>query len=496
MRHQEKIGHAIVIGAGTAGLLAARVLRERAAKVTIIERDPLTDKTMTRRGLPQGQHFHLMMGAGSQVLNELFPSLLDELDRAGVTIADCGRDWVLYAQPGVWLPRFSNGIPSMGCTRTTLDFHMRRLLLTSPNIELRTGLSVGGLCVDKRAHRITGVRLARNGAGAKEEILSADLVVDVSGRGSRTPAWLVELGYAAPPDEEVVINLAYCTRLYRPFPGQQQPDWQVTTIQPDTVHGRRGGFLMRINGGLTLATLFGYAGEHPPHDEAGFLEFARSLPQPLIYDHLKHAIPAADPGIFKFPANRRRHYELLDTMPDGLVVLGDAAYATNPTHGQGMTMSCLAAVELGRCLDEQRDPSLCGLSLRFQKRLAALLEQPWSRVITEELRRPDIAGRRPFGLSFLHWYSLRILELCSTDRDAYHVFSRVLHMLGNPTLLLRPTMLVKVLRHRLRQWWTSGVPSKVVPKPESTPRYIMAPRAVLQRSYAREMERRAENLAG
>ncbi len=50
--------HAIVVGASMAGLLAARVLSDHFARVTILERDPLPQGPEVRKAVPQGAHTH------------------------------------------------------------------------------------------------------------------------------------------------------------------------------------------------------------------------------------------------------------------------------------------------------------------------------------------------------------------------------------------------------------------------------------------------------
>src|SRR5260221_13091067 len=67
--------HAVVIGASMAGLLAARVLSEHFEQVTIIERDRLSEQVEPRKGVPQGQHAHLLLMKGETILRELFPAL-------------------------------------------------------------------------------------------------------------------------------------------------------------------------------------------------------------------------------------------------------------------------------------------------------------------------------------------------------------------------------------------------------------------------------------
>jgi hypothetical protein len=50
--------HAVVLGASMAGLLAARVLTDAYARVTVVERDILPFDVAHRRGVPQGLHLH------------------------------------------------------------------------------------------------------------------------------------------------------------------------------------------------------------------------------------------------------------------------------------------------------------------------------------------------------------------------------------------------------------------------------------------------------
>src|SRR6266496_2264719 len=74
---------AVVLGAGMAGLLAARVLADAYRRVTVVERDPLPQMPANRKGVPQGRHAHLLVPRGAQILDELFPGLLGELVAEG-----------------------------------------------------------------------------------------------------------------------------------------------------------------------------------------------------------------------------------------------------------------------------------------------------------------------------------------------------------------------------------------------------------------------------
>ena len=68
---------AIVLGASMSGLLAARVLADFFGTVTVVERDELPDDPTNRRGVPQGRHVHALLPRGAQILDELFPGILE-----------------------------------------------------------------------------------------------------------------------------------------------------------------------------------------------------------------------------------------------------------------------------------------------------------------------------------------------------------------------------------------------------------------------------------
>src|SRR4051794_35105597 len=75
--------HALVLGGSIAGLLAARVLADRYAAVTIVERDRLPDTATQRRGVPHGQHVHAMLPRGLQIIEGLLPGFTTRVVAAG-----------------------------------------------------------------------------------------------------------------------------------------------------------------------------------------------------------------------------------------------------------------------------------------------------------------------------------------------------------------------------------------------------------------------------
>lgn len=56
--------HAVVLGGSMAGLLVARVLADAYNRVTVVDRDDLSDSVAPRQGVPQGRHIHGLIARG------------------------------------------------------------------------------------------------------------------------------------------------------------------------------------------------------------------------------------------------------------------------------------------------------------------------------------------------------------------------------------------------------------------------------------------------
>ena len=55
--------------------------------------------------------------------------------------------------------------------------------------------------------------------------------------------------------------------------------------------GWRIGVILAQEDDRWIVTLGGYLGDRPPMEEAGYIEFARSLPKPEIFEVIKDAKP-------------------------------------------------------------------------------------------------------------------------------------------------------------------------------------------------------------
>jgi 2-polyprenyl-6-methoxyphenol hydroxylase-like FAD-dependent oxidoreductase len=199
-----------------------------------------------------------------------------------------------------------------------------------------------------------------------------------------------------------------------------------------------------------IVTLSGAGGDYPPTDEDGFLAFARSLRDPLLYETLKDARPLSASSGNRSTENRLRHYERLARWPGGLVVLGDAACAMNPIYGQGMTAAALAALTLDRCLRQYprpRSASTRELSRRFQRELARVNHPIWLLATGEDFRYPQaVGGRRTLWMTLIHHYIDQIIRQAPHNRLLYQRMVEVIHLLRSPVALGSPAILMGILK--------------------------------------------------
>lgn len=433
--------HAIVYGGSMAGLVAAGVLARHFERVTLVERDRLEDEPRSRKGVPQGMHIHCLLTRGMDVLREVFPGFREELKAAGAQFLDMTGEHAWFAN-GLWRPRLQSGISFHAQSRPLLEWVTRQRLLALSNVRIVDGREVVGFHTIADHGRVTGIQLRTPGSDEKET-LEGELVVDASGRGSRTPQWLEALGYPRVEETRLHVDVVYASRLVQMPPGFEPP-WKMLSIAPELPRERRLGSLVKLENDRWLISMGGWLGEHPPLDDAGYLEFARSLRNPYLHEVLRHTEPLSPITVFRFSHNQRRHYERMPRFPEGLALVGDANCSLNPVYGQGMTTAALQAQELGECLRQ----GLGGVYPHHRQRVSQLLEEPWALATSGDLRFPEVDGIRPPASGLLNWYGDRFQRLAGHDEEALRLFVRVMHMLESPAALFSPRLVLKALTTR------------------------------------------------
>jgi 2-polyprenyl-6-methoxyphenol hydroxylase-like FAD-dependent oxidoreductase len=429
--------HAVVIGASMGGLLAARALTDHYETVTVFDRDTLADEHEPRKGVAQGRHAHGLLARGREVLEQLFPGLGEELVAQGAMHGDVVGD-VLWFNHGVYLHSAPSGLLGLLVSRPMLEACVRRRVRQLPGLRIREECSVVEPVFDRDQRRVTGVRVRPEGGAAEGETISADLVVDAGGRGSRSATWLAEFGYAAPREESIGVDIGYMTRLYRRRPehlnGKRavilaacHPDWRV-------------GVALSQEDDRWIVTLGGYFDDHPPSDETAYAEFARSLQKPEVFEIVRDAEPLTAPTGYRFSANLRRHYEELNEFPAGYLVFGDALCSFNPIYGQGMTVAGTEALALSECLAAGD----ADIARRFFKAAGRLIDIPWQIAVGSDLQHPKVQGKRTAQVRFINWYLAKLYHAGQRDAVLAMRFLEVANLMKQPPALLEPRIAMRV----------------------------------------------------
>jgi 2-polyprenyl-6-methoxyphenol hydroxylase-like FAD-dependent oxidoreductase len=435
-RFAARRGHAAVLGSGMAGLAAAGVLARRCEKVTVYERD-VEPEPAPRKGVPQGAHAHILLKAGETALEEIFPGLTRELDARGSLPIDFGTDMGWFHH-GAWKARYAGGLTIRMQSRPFLESVIRERLAALGNVAFRYRTAVTGLRIEAGRADAVLVRPAEPTGEPKAE--AADLIVDATGRGSTLPPMLAE-EYGAPPEIRLPIDLQYASRVYRARPDAGRT-WRALLVYHAPPAERRIGLIFPIEGDRWVVTLGGYMGDHPPSAEAAWLDFARSLAQPALYEAVKDAEPLSDIRTFRFPDARWTRYDRLRRFPAGLLPLGDSVCSFDPVFGQGMSVAAQGALLLADHLD--RDPT-AERPLRYLRSLAGKVFVPWLLLSSEDLRYPTLKADRPFWMPWLQRYTRRVFALSSTNASDYDRLLRVLHLLKGPELLFHPVTLLRAV---------------------------------------------------
>lgn len=214
--------HAVVVGGSMAGLMAARVLSNYYARVTLYEADALPNQAIPRKRVPQGSQAHALQAGGSRVIRDLNPGIHEDLVNAGARYVDAAQRVRIFYK-GVWFSPIDSGLMIYVLSRP-LEDAIRKYTLALPNIEMKSNCAVSGYIPDDTNQSITGIRLKQSNEGVQ-----ADLIVDAGGRGSGACKWLKQLGLEAPTETTVGIDIGYVSFIVNE-PPKVNPNWDALAI--------------------------------------------------------------------------------------------------------------------------------------------------------------------------------------------------------------------------------------------------------------------------
>lgn len=367
----------VVVGAGVSGIASALMLARDGHSVTLLDRDPgplpadvdAAWESWNRQGVSQFRMAHILLTRGSSILRDELPDVATHLDRLGglrlnlvdVFLEHTGTDG---REPD------DDRFDMLTGRRSTLEWVLAKAAAEEPSVAVRRGVAVDGLIAGSSvvagSPHVVGVRLK----GGEE--VSADLVVDATGRNSPTMRWLAELGGRQPTEVNEDSGFAYYGRFFKSADGSV-PDLRAPILTP---FGSMSVLTIPSDNGTWSTMLYASSRDKPLRrfrDPDVFESVVRECPN---HAHWIDGEPISEMASMAGVADRTRTF-LVDDEPvvTGMVSIADAAACTNPSIGRGMSLGLMHTVLMRDLIREHlEDPRQ--LPHEFGRRTASEIG-PW-----------------------------------------------------------------------------------------------------------------------
>ncbi|QRG68655.1 FAD-dependent oxidoreductase [Brevibacillus choshinensis] len=419
MTRTKKAGKAIIIGGSIAGLLSARVLSDYYAEVLIMDKDELPTVLQDRSGTPQAFHPHRFTTRGKMITEGFFPGFEDELVANGAP-SSWNKTVFNSNQYGSITGQYQRN--DIKFSRANLESVIRQRVLSIPHVHVLAKHDVIRLLASPDHTAVTGVLVRdRSAAGTVTEV-KADLVVDASGRFSKLPVWLEELGYEVPRPDVLKVNIGYSTQRYQVPPHMTDliEKWDVINIAGQPATGTFTGVFSFIENQVAEVVLYRPGGHFPPTDEKAYRQAIAELPSSLIKETMEGLEPITVVRGYRVPELYRHRYEQMKDWPSGLLVLGDAFCIFDPIFGQGMTVAAIEAERLDACLRQHRENPIPDFEKHVLGHIQAAIEPAWWLNCAADIQWKGVeyAGRDPLeGITFVSNVMNLLLKEATTKQN-------------------------------------------------------------------------------
>jgi 2-polyprenyl-6-methoxyphenol hydroxylase-like FAD-dependent oxidoreductase len=307
------------------------------------------------------------------ILERLFPGIIDGLLEHGAFPLENTKNLLIAKDGRSTLSTPNPTGKDASCSRALLEWEIRQRVQALAGVRFLTHQDVIGLVASPGRKCITGICVREHGQLAEQTTVTADLIVDASGRSSKLALWLQELGYSLPEDEQVHSAIGYSTRYYQ-FPPDTHHEWG-NALKP---FSQSDGVAFSLIENHICAVIIGnIGGQYPPTDAAAFEQRLTAAIGAYLPALLQDAQPLGDPRGYRIPVCVRHHFEQMEDWPTGLLVMGDAFCNFDPIYGQGMSVAAIEAETLARCLDEQQSHPQSGFERHVLQRMQEAIAPAW-----------------------------------------------------------------------------------------------------------------------
>lgn len=399
----------LVIGAGIGGLCTALLLAPSGREIVMVERDgPLGTSdpdelfhNWKRNGVAHLRQSHAFLARLRKIMKDEHPALLEQLLANGVRELPFDV-WLTEQQQANYeaAPEDAD-LTIITSRRTTLEMTMRRYVETLPNVKLLCGFRVERLITHKEDGGVLDVSGIEGVQDGKPVTLTADIIVDTSGKGGRSINQLIAEG-ANIAEESETAGILYFTRHYRLRPGQIEPDRTSNPPASGDLGYLKFGVFPGDNGNFSITLAV-------PEVE---LELRQAIVDPEIF----HGITLMLPGLHPWTNAERSEPvgkvigmgDLVSRWRDmvvdgkatthGYFALGDTLVRTNPLYGRGCSFAAVSAQALRKVLDTHRGSEERALAyheaIKRELRPFYINQRTQDRAAIKEARRALTPGQK------------------------------------------------------------------------------------------------------